>query len=79
MPKGPNGERRPADVVGCVVNVARIATGKIEDIKHPTYPNRAKGGRVGGATSKASLSPERRADIARDAVAVRWAAKRTDA
>ena len=79
MPKGPNGERRPAGVVGCAVKVAQIATGEIEDIKSPTYPNRAKGGRVGGEARKAALSPERRSEIARDATAVRWAANRTDA
>ena len=33
MPKGPNGERRPRDVVGCAVMVAKIATGEIEDTK----------------------------------------------
>ena len=31
MPRGPNGERRPADVVGCAVTVAKIATGEIEE------------------------------------------------
>ena len=25
MPRGPNGERRPADVVGCAVHVMKIA------------------------------------------------------
>ncbi len=33
MPKGPRGERRPRDVVGCAVMVAKIATGEIEDTK----------------------------------------------
>ena len=33
MPRGPRGERRPADVVGCAVTVAKIATGEIEDTK----------------------------------------------
>ena len=28
MPKGPKGEKRPADVVGAAVAVARIATGE---------------------------------------------------
>lgn len=28
MPRGPKGERRPADVVGCAVHVAKIATGE---------------------------------------------------
>ena len=31
MPEGPKGERRPADVVGAAVMVAKIATGEIED------------------------------------------------
>ena len=31
MPKGPQGQRRPADAVGCAVQVARIATGEEEE------------------------------------------------
>ena len=31
MPKGPHGQRRPADVIGAAVMVGRIATGDIED------------------------------------------------
>ena len=31
MPKGPKGEKRPADVIGTAIKVARIATGEIED------------------------------------------------
>ncbi len=30
MPKGPRGEKRPADLIGCAITVARIATGEIE-------------------------------------------------
>ena len=30
MPKGPNGEKRPADVIGNAAHVMRIATGEIE-------------------------------------------------
>jgi hypothetical protein len=29
MPKGPKGEKRPADVVGAAVMVGKIATGEI--------------------------------------------------
>lgn len=29
MPKGPRGERRPGDVIGAAVVVAKIATGEI--------------------------------------------------
>jgi hypothetical protein len=31
MPRGPHGERRPADVIGNAVHVMQIATGEIED------------------------------------------------
>ena len=31
MPRGPKGEKRPADVIGAAVMVGRIATGEIED------------------------------------------------
>ncbi len=31
MPKGPKGEKRPADVIGTAVMVAKIATGEIEE------------------------------------------------
>ena len=31
MPRGPKGERRPADVIGNAVHVTRIATGEIEN------------------------------------------------
>jgi hypothetical protein len=29
MPKGPNGERQPADVIAATIMVCRIATGEI--------------------------------------------------
>jgi hypothetical protein len=31
MPRGPKGEKRPADVIGNAVRVMRIATGEAED------------------------------------------------
>ncbi len=31
MPKGPRGEKRPADVIGNAVKVMRIATGEEEE------------------------------------------------
>ena len=31
MPKGPKGEKRPADVIGAAVKVMKIATGEIEE------------------------------------------------
>jgi hypothetical protein len=40
MPRGPKGEKRPADVIGNAVHVMRIATGEIEEtipdvVKYP--------------------------------------------
>ena len=64
MPRGPNGEKRPADVVGCAVMVAKIATGEVED----NLPSaRRNGGLVGGPARAKALSPERRSEIARKA------------
>ena len=31
MPKGPKGEKRPTDVIGTAIKVAKIATGEIEE------------------------------------------------
>ncbi len=34
MPRGPKGEKRPADVIGAAIKVARIATGEeMEDVQ----------------------------------------------
>jgi hypothetical protein len=32
MPRGPKGQKRPADVIGAAVMVGRIATGEIEEV-----------------------------------------------
>jgi hypothetical protein len=70
MPRGPKGEKRPADVIGNAVNVMRIATGEIED--NPALEHARKGGLKGGAARAAKLAPERRAEIAKKAAKVRW-------
>ena len=75
MPKGPQGQKRPADVIGNAVKVMRIATGEEEeeyedDGKDPA----AKAlGAKGGKARAAKLTPERRSEIARKAAAKRWA------
>jgi hypothetical protein len=71
MPRGPKGEKRPADVIGAAVMVGRIATGEIEESLGKT-PNRAKGGKAGGASRAKALTPEQRSEIARAAAAIRW-------
>lgn len=71
MPKGPQGQKRPADVVGTAVHVAKIATGEIEETTYKA-PGRAKAGRAGGRARAASLSSERRGEIALAASSSRW-------
>lgn len=71
MPKGPRGEKRPADVIGAAVLVGRIATGDAEDTKGKT-PNRARGGKAGGEARAKSTDAETRSEIAKKAAAARW-------
>ena len=49
MPRGPRGEKRPADVIVAAVLVARIATGEIEDTKAEKNPHAVALGKAGGA------------------------------
>lgn len=75
MPKGPKGEKRPADVVGNAVHIMRIATGEIEEDTEPDDgkdPNAKALGRKGGQARAEKITPERRAEIARKAAAKRW-------
>ncbi len=77
MPKGPKGEMRPANVTGCAVYVAKIATGEIPEETKPTVPARAAGGKRGGRARADRLTPERRSEIARMAAEARWGADRS--
>ncbi len=73
MPKGPKGEKRPADIVGAAVTVAKIATGEIEETTDDGKNKAAvELGRKGGKARAAKMTPERRADIARKAAQERW-------
>lgn len=70
MTKGPDGQKRPADVIGAAIRVARIATGE-EQEDPPTSP-RSVGGKIGGKNRAKTLSPERRSEIAKVAATKRW-------
>ena len=65
MPKGPQGQKRPADVIGAAVLVGKIATGEVEDTKTTAKANSGK------ARAKA-LTPKQRAEIASVAAGARW-------
>jgi hypothetical protein len=71
MPKGPRGEKRPADVIGNAVKVMRIATAQEEE----TLPERSAAAELrskGGKARAASLGKKRRSEIAKKAAAKRW-------
>lgn len=72
MPRGPQGQKRPADVIGAAVMVARIATGEEADTPAEPVTAAAEMGRKGGAARAAAMTPERRAEIARAGAAKRW-------
>ncbi|HMR29754.1 MAG TPA: hypothetical protein PKA13_02555 [Geminicoccaceae bacterium] len=78
MPKGPKGEKRPADVIGNAVHIMRIATGEIEEgapVDDGKDPAAKALGKKGGNARAAKLTPEQRAEIARKAAAGRWKPK----
>lgn len=78
MPKGPQGQKRPADVIGAAVMVGKIATGEIEEKEHGKNKDAAmvalgrKGSLRGGKARAKSLSPKERSAIAKKAAKVRW-------
>ena len=74
MPRGPKGEKRPADVIGNAVKIAKIATGEIEDDIDENGKSKAAQalGKKGGKARAESLTKERRSEIAKIAAAKRW-------
>lgn len=74
MPKGPKGEKRPADVVGNAVKIMRIATGDEDDaVEDDGKDPAAKAmGKKGGAARAKILTAEQRKEIARTAASARW-------
>ncbi len=73
MPKGPKGQKRPADVISNAVTVMKIATGEIEEL---TEDGKSKAavelGRKGGAARAKSMTRKRRVEIAKKAARSRW-------
>ena len=71
MPKGPQGQKRPADVIGSAIMVARLATGEIEEeLKEPS--GRVRSGIAGAKARAASMTKEERSAAAKQAAAARW-------
>jgi hypothetical protein len=74
MPRGPKGEKRPADVIGNAIHVMRIATGEIEETATDDGKNPAAValGRMGGKARAEGMTAKRRKEIAKKAAAKRW-------
>jgi hypothetical protein len=72
VPRGPRGEKRPADVIGAAVMVAKIATGGEIEETRPIESEAANLGRQGGKARAAKIPAKRRKEIARKAAASRW-------
>ena len=71
MPKGPQGQKRPADVIGNAVLVAKIATGEIEETGYK-QPAKVRSGKAGSQVRSSRLSDDERVAVARKAAAIRW-------
>lgn len=81
MPKGPKGEKRPADVIGAAIMVAKIATGEIEEKTVSKPAKRAEAvalGRAGGKKRAENMTPEQRKEVAQKAAKARWATRLAD-
>jgi hypothetical protein len=78
MPRGPKGEKRPADVIGNAVKVMRIATGEEPKDYGPSAESEGKDpaavalGRKGGQARAKKMSKEQRSAIARKGAKARW-------
>ena len=73
MPRGPRGEKRPADVIGNAVHIMRIATGEVQDeVRDPAKEHMRRGGIKGGVARKKALPAAKRKAIAKKAAKARW-------
>jgi hypothetical protein len=77
MPRGPKGEKRPADAIGNAIMIAKIATGEIEDLTTDDGKNAAAValGRMGGKARAEGMTAKRRKEIAKKAAKSRWGTK----
>jgi len=78
MPRGPKGEKRPADTNAAAVIVSRIATGELADVTTDDDGKNAAAvalGRMGGRARARVLGKRKRAEIAKRAAAARWSTR----
>jgi len=79
MPKGPKGQKRPADAISNAVHVMRLATGEAEEsipVDNGRNPSAASLGSKGGYARAKKLGVRKRKSIAKIAAAARWAKRK---
>ena len=65
-PTGPQGQKRQADAIGCVVHVMKFATGEVSENLQPEKAIRSVPARRAGGKARAKkLTAERRSEIGR--------------
>ncbi len=72
MPKGPDGQKRPADVIGNAVLIMRIATGQVADPTQKKDKQASERGKIGGTKRAEVLTSKKRKAIASKAAKARW-------
>ena len=71
MPRGPQGQKRPADTVAAAIMVAKIATGELEEkLKQPS--GKVRSGNAGAKARAEKLTAEERSAVAKKAAGARW-------
>jgi hypothetical protein len=72
MPKGPQGHRRPADVIGAAITVAKVATEELHE-KLTTRGRKLRSWRASAKVHARKLTQKERRDIAKKAATAHWA------
>jgi hypothetical protein len=77
MPTGPKGQKRPRDTNQLAKLMVDILTGQVEDRERTPEergvdPAASAMGKKGGPARAASMTPERRKEIAKKAALKRW-------
>ena len=80
MPRGPQGQWRPANPVAAGVHIAKLATGELVETNTPPASTRSprvssQQAKKANAARNAKLSPERRREIAKAGADARWGAR----
>lgn len=71
MPKGPQGQKRPADTIAAAIMVAKISTGEIEEkLKEPS--GKVRSGKAGAKARAEKMTEGQRSAVAKKAARARW-------